>query len=270
MESGYRGVTVGAIVGPEGILCIDAPTHAGEARKWRQKLEQLSEARPRFVINLDHDLDRVLGNPWLEAPVIASEAAAERIRAYPEVYRSSSSAAGADSDAADDLHGVRIVSPTLIFSDRLTLYSGKREVHLLRTPGPNPAAVWAHLPEDRIVFVGDSVAVDAPPVFAEADTGAWLASLEALKRAPYKNHKIVPGRGRATDAGELHWLITFLKEARRKVARLAAHGEEKPSVAKLVPEFLEYWEVPRAEQSRMRLRLQAGLERLWDEAAHAE
>ena len=33
VESGFAGVTVGAVVTSEGIVCIDAPTHPADARR---------------------------------------------------------------------------------------------------------------------------------------------------------------------------------------------------------------------------------------------
>ena len=71
VEAGYAGVTVGAIVTPDGIVCLDAPTHPADARRWRLKLNQLSQQPVKYLINLDHHRDRVLGNQWFEAPVIA-------------------------------------------------------------------------------------------------------------------------------------------------------------------------------------------------------
>src|SRR5258706_9428071 len=78
VESGFAGVTVGAVVTAQGIVCIDAPTHPADARRWRLKLSQLSDAPVSFVVNLDHHRDRVLGAQWFEAPVIAHEATSER------------------------------------------------------------------------------------------------------------------------------------------------------------------------------------------------
>src|SRR5262252_2749388 len=119
VESGFAGVTVGAVVTAEGIVCIDAPTHAADARRWRLKLAQLSEAPIQFVINLDHHRDRVVGSQWFEAPVIAHEATSDRLRQLPELFKGGPSEGGADADLAPDLAGVRLVVPLLSLSDRV-------------------------------------------------------------------------------------------------------------------------------------------------------
>ena len=86
VESGFVGVTVGALLTSDGIICIDTPTHPVDARRWRQKLAQLSSRPVLFIINLDHHRDRVLGNQWFEAPVIAHESTYERVRLHHALY----------------------------------------------------------------------------------------------------------------------------------------------------------------------------------------
>ena len=34
VESNFPGVTVGAILTSDGIICIDTPTHPADARRW--------------------------------------------------------------------------------------------------------------------------------------------------------------------------------------------------------------------------------------------
>src|ERR1700680_1680946 len=98
VESGFAGVTVGAVVTPEGIVCIDAPTHPADARRWRLKLAPLIAARVLVVGHLEHHRDRVLAAQWFEAPVIAHEATTDRLRQLPELFKGGQSEGGADSD----------------------------------------------------------------------------------------------------------------------------------------------------------------------------
>ena len=42
VEPGYRGCTVGAIVTPLGIVCVDTPLLPADARRWRARLAELS------------------------------------------------------------------------------------------------------------------------------------------------------------------------------------------------------------------------------------
>jgi glyoxylase-like metal-dependent hydrolase (beta-lactamase superfamily II) len=112
VESNFPGVTVGAILTSDGIICIDTPTHPADARRWRLKLAQLSQKPVLFVVNLDHHRDRVLGNQWFEAPVVAHASTHERVRVLPELFKGGLTDAGADG-LATDLAGVPSSSPQL-------------------------------------------------------------------------------------------------------------------------------------------------------------
>src|SRR6185503_18421900 len=185
VESGFAGVTVGAVVTRSGIICIDAPTHPADARRWRIKLAQLSDKPIQYLINLDHHRDRVLGDQVFEAPTIAHELTSERLRQWPEMFKGGPSEAGADSDLATELAGVRVITPRLTFTDRMRLVVDNHELLLTRRPGQAPGAIWVELPKERIVFVGDAVTLGVPPLLQEADLELWLANLAELRKARY-------------------------------------------------------------------------------------
>ena len=103
---------------------------------------------------LDHHRDRILGNQWLEAPVIAHELTSERVRQLPDVFKGGLSEAGADADLATDLIGTRFVPPQFTFSDRMTLTHGGHELHLVHHPGPTPGAIWVEIPDEGVVRRG--------------------------------------------------------------------------------------------------------------------
>ncbi|MBI3362779.1 MAG: MBL fold metallo-hydrolase [Chloroflexi bacterium] len=264
-ETSFKGVNVGAVVTKDGIICIDTPTSPADCRKWRLKLTQLSQQPIRFVINSDHHQDRVLGNQWFEAPVVAHELTAERIRAYPEVHRVGGDEIGNDFELADELAGVRLVPPQLTFGERLTLIKGGHEIHLIHMPGSAPGAIWVHFPGARIVFTGDAVVVNTAPFLAEADIDAWLESLAVLRKPKFPADVIVPGRGPLTDKEGVKATMDFLKTARRKIVRLASRRAPADS-AGAVPELLEFFPVSEANREHLARRVKTGLDRLVESA----
>ena len=267
VESGFAGVTVGAIVTPQGLICIDTPTHPADARRWRLKLAQLSQKPVQFIINLDHHRDRVLGNQWFEAPVIAHESTSERLRLLPELFKGGHSEAGADADLAADLAGVRLVTPQLTFTDRLVLTNGGHEVHLVHRPGSAPGAIWVELPRDQIVFAGDSAVTEVPPLMQDADIDAWLESLAELRKARFPAQVIVPGRGAPTDKKGLKPLPDFLRLARRRVDSLVRSKKTRADTAGLAEDLLSRFDVPASLREHYLRRLRAGLEHLYDQVA---
>jgi glyoxylase-like metal-dependent hydrolase (beta-lactamase superfamily II) len=269
VEAGFAGVTVGAVITSDGVICIDAPTQPADARRWRLKLAQLTDRPVRYVINLDHHRDRVLGSASFEAPVIAHEATSERLRQLPELFKGASSEAGADSDLAPDLAGVRLVPPEITFTGRMTLCQGAREIHLVHRPGNAPGAVWVELPAERIVFTGDAVTLGVPPPLQDADLDAWLAQLAALRKARYPAQTIVPGRGGLTNKAGVRPMEDFLRAVRRKRDSLTRGKKTRADAAGAAEDLLAAFTVPAALREHYLRRLRVGLEHLYDRAVAA-
>lgn len=263
VESSFAGVTVGAVVTSEGLLCIDTPTQPTDARRWRLKLAQLSQTPVRFVVNLDHHRDRVLGNQWFDAPVIAHELTSERVRQLPELFKGGLSDAGADADLATDLVGVRFVSPQLTFTERMTLILGEHTIHLVHRPGSAPGAIWVEFPDAQIVFTGDTVTNDVPPLMHDSQLDEWLESLARLQKKKFPAQIVVPGRGAVTDKQGVKAMEDFLKAARRKVESLIRARRTRAEVA-AAADLLDYFTVPATLRDHYTRRLRAGLEHLYD------
>lgn len=267
IESKFPGVTVGAIVGPEGVIGIDAPTHPADARQWRQQLLETTGKPLRFVISLDHQRDRQLGLQWLEAPVIAHELTYERLRLLPEQYRNLPAEPGADSEQVADLAGLHVVLPQITFAERLTLLAGDREVVLTHRPGSAPGAIWVEVPAQGVVFTGDAVAVRTPPWLQEADLDQWLAALSDLRRRRPPVRHIVPGRGGLTDKDGVKATEDFLKLASRRVAAYARARKPRAELEALAQDLLGK-PAGAAELRALYLRrLRGGLEHLYDQQA---
>ncbi len=264
VETAFTGVSVGALVTPEGVICIDTPTHPADARRWRQRLSQLSPKPVRFVINLDHHRDRVLGNAWFEAPVIAHEATCERVRLLPELFKNGQAEVGTDAELATDLAGVRIVAPQLTFAEKLTLCPGGREFYLTHHPGSAPGAIWAEFPKEEVVFAGDTVANGVPPLLQDSDIDKWLEALAQLHRSKFPARVIVSGRGAPTDKDGLKPMEEFLKAARRKAESLVRSKKARAEAAAAAESLLDYFTVPTALREHYTRRLRGGMEYLYD------
>ena len=264
VETGFTGVTVGALVTTDGIVCIDTPTHPVDARRWRQKLAQLSNKPILFIINLDHHRDRVLGNQWFEAPVIAHESTYERVRLLPELFKNGQAEVGTDAELATDLAGVRIVAPQLTFAEKLTLCPGGHEFYLTHHPGSAPGAIWAEFPKEEVVFVGDTVTNAVPPLLQDSDIDKWLEALAQLRRSRYPAKVIVSGRGAPTDKEGLKPMEEFLKAVRRKAESLVRAKKARAETAAAAESLLDYFTISSALREHYTRRLRAGMEYLYD------
>ena len=260
VEHGYHGVTVGCIVTPSGVVCIDSPTRPADAAAWRAEIARLTDQPVRFVVLTDAHPDRILGLYCLGGAVVAHEATWEKIKSYGDPPRPSA-ADSASSHA--DVPQAHAVLPQITFTSRLVLYHGMTIV-IQHVGGATPGSVWVHLPEQRVLFMGDLMACRTHPETSEGDIAAWLDLLAQVQSKSFPAQVIVPGRGSPCNKAALEPMISYLRAMRTRVQSLIRTRRPRTDTALLVPEFLARYHVPGAEREGARQRIKAGLDHLYD------
>jgi len=260
VEHGYHGVTVGCIVTPSGVVCIDSPTRPADAAAWRAEIARLTDQPVRFVVLTDAHPDRISGLHCLGGAVVAHEATWEKIKSYGDPPRPS--AADSASGHADALQA-HAVLPQITFTSRLVLYQGMTIV-IQHVGGATPGSVWVHLPEQRVLFMGDLMACRTHPETSEGDMAAWLDLLAQVQNKSFPAQVIVPGRGGPCNKTALETMISYLQAMRTRVQSLVRSRKPRTDTALLVPEFLARYHVPGAEREAARQRIKAGLDHLYD------
>lgn len=257
-EDGYLGVTLGALAFPHGLILIDAPLRPEDARSWRSALFNLRSGPVRLLILLDAHLDRTLGARAMECTLITHESTAQVFRNRPIVFKGQSQDSGADWETYDDVIGTRWASPDITFSDRLNLHWGGPEVVLEHHPGPAPGAIWAHIPEMRIVFVGDAVTPHQPPFLSQADLPAWIETLEAFI-ASSRDYIVISGRGGIATLEDVRAQLRYLKSIHKGLERLAKRNAPAEDTESLVEPLLSDISFPPRYFDQYAQRLRAGL-----------
>jgi glyoxylase-like metal-dependent hydrolase (beta-lactamase superfamily II) len=271
VESGYRGCTVGAIVTPIGVVCVDTPLLPADARRWRERLAGLSNLPIVYTIYTDGHRDRVLGQQWLGGHVVAHEATWEKLRSYGDAMRQQVVeflAHHGAPDAAEELsRHLQLGLPQLTVSNggALTLHLGKPQVVVRPVGGATPGSVWVELPDQGVVFTGDVVTQNTHPFMSEANTATWLARLAELREASYFATKIVPGRGGGYKRADMRKVVDYLTDMRARVRQLMTERRGKFDAAELLPEFLGRFPIHDDEHERVQRRIRTGLERVYDE-----
>ncbi len=267
VETGYRAVNVGAIVTDKGLIVVDVPPFPADARRWRLRLAQLNPSQILFVINTDGHRDRVLGNHWFDAPVIAHETVGEKLRGYNGTFPQAfiDALVARDPGAAEDLAHVRVVVPEITFARKLLLHIGGRTIVLMHMPGPTSGSIWVMCPAEAVVFTGASVVSGIHPNLTEAETRAWLESLVELRRDRFRARMIVPGRGPVTDKSATEPISNYLRQIRTRVRSLVQAGRPRSEAASLVAEFLPLFPISEETRDRTQRRLKAGLDRVYEE-----
>jgi glyoxylase-like metal-dependent hydrolase (beta-lactamase superfamily II) len=269
VSSSYRGVTVGAILTPMGVVCVDAPMLPADARDWRAKIESVAAAPIRYVIITDAHRDRVLGQQWLGGAVIATEAAADKMRTYGDTFRQQVadflSHHGAPEAAEEIAPSLKVVQPQISFGGRLVLHTDAPRIEVWNVGGANPASAWVVLSDAGVVFTGDLLTLNVHPVMSESSTRVWLERLAELRKPSFPARKIVPGRGPVCRKSDTQVMSAYLRDVRSKVRALIRARRQKSDVASLVAAFLPRFPIPNGERERMQRRIRAGLEHVYDE-----
>ena len=146
----------------------------------------LTAGRLPLVVNTHADWDHCWGNQLfagpdaeLLAPIVGSRRCAARLRS-PEAAATLATMQGDEPGRFD---AVRLVPPTLVFDDRLTIDGGDLTLDLLATPGHTDDHLSLFIPAIGLLLAGD--AAETPFPFAPDAAGlpalrASLARLDAL------------------------------------------------------------------------------------------
>lgn len=269
VSSGYRGITVGAIVTPAGVIGVDAPMLPADARDWRAQIASATDLPIRYIVNTDAHRDRVLGQQWLGGAVVATEFTAEKMRSYGDTFRQQVadflSHHGAPQAAEEIVISLKVVQPQISFSGRLVLNAESPRVEVWNVGGANPGSAWVVVPEAGVVFTGDLITLNAHPVMSESNTRLWLDRLTELRKPSFPAKRIVPGRGPAARKDDTQIMSEYLRDVRAKVRALIKSRCLKSEAATLVPGFLARFPVAEGERERIQRRIRAGLEHVYDE-----
>jgi glyoxylase-like metal-dependent hydrolase (beta-lactamase superfamily II) len=141
----------------------------------------------------------------------------------------------------------------------MTLHWGETPILLETRPGPSAGAIWVHLPDEKIVFIGDAVIKGQPPFLAYADLPQWIEILKLLQEPEFKGYTIVSGRGGVVNPQAIRSQIEILKRIHDKVDKLGKKKPAVPATDKLADQIVKDFKAPAARQRQYLQRLRYGL-----------
>lgn len=258
IETAYLGVTLGAINAPHGLVLIDSPLKLDDTRAWRAALLNLGGGVDRMMINLDAHPDRTLGARAMECTVVGHEKIAQAFRNRPTTFKSQNSETGADWEFISSLGTIRWNPPEISFSDSMQIQWGSHPLNLVHRPGPSAGAIWAIIPNEKVIFVGDAVVKNQPPFLSNADLPVWIESLKELLTPEYQNYFIISGRGGLVSQDDVRKQLAYLEEVQTILTGI--NQKTAPEVIeKHITALLSPFKIAPEQQAQFSQRLRWGL-----------
>jgi glyoxylase-like metal-dependent hydrolase (beta-lactamase superfamily II) len=248
-QDAYAGVTIGAIITPNGTLLIDSPLLPEEARSWKSILLTQSRGTHRLLVNLDEHIDRSLGNRYLDFPFLSHRVAAEVLENRSTVFKGQSSETGSEWEKFPEILGSRWIQPTITFENHLNIHWGNSEIQLNHRPGPTLGSIWVEIPSEKIVFIGDAVVENQPPFLDSADIPVWMETLSILRSRKYNNYTIISGRSGPITKETVRDQHALLKSILGRLETLAKRGASPEDTKKIVPALLSKIKFPKKAES---------------------
>lgn len=259
IETDYPGVTLAAINWEHGVVLIDAPMRMEDIRLWRSAVLNLGGSMERLLINLDAHYDRTVGARSMDCTIIGHEKMAGVFHNRPMTFKSQSTEIGAVAEQHDTIGSIRWAPPDITFTSEMYLHSQDKMIVLEYRPGNATGSIWVRLPEEKIVFVGDSVVVNQPPFLAFANIPVWVETLETLLTPDYHDYVIVSGRGGVIRHEQVKKQIEWLNKLEQKLSDLACSEGTAEDTEKMIPLLLREYNQNIPELPMYKRRLKYGL-----------
>lgn len=227
------GIASYAVVSDGEALVYDTHVSVEHARYIRAALERNGVRNLTVVLSHWH-LDHVAGTAAFEdCEVIASERTGELLRQFKPAIEAGEHEGPPGIDP--------LILPTRLFGDRLRLVTGRTQVELIHTNIHSDDATVVWLPEQRLLFCGDTMEDTITYVDEPESLEVHLENLDLLRRlGPDRilpNHgdpEVIAAGGYSTDLiGATQQYIRALERCRRDP------GQRKTSLRELIADPLD-------------------------------
>lgn len=242
------------VIGDDGVLVVDSGHFPTRAEQIVAQIRQWTRAPVRYLVNTHWHSDHSAGNGVFQRAfpglaIVATEVTRTSMIANPESRKqiddvlalaaSGKGTSGKPFDEATKRYIARIVPelraflpevvrvdhvpPTVTFTERMTIYLGKREVQLrFLGRGNTGGDAIVYVPDAKLVATGDLLVAPIPYAIGSF-IGEWITTLRALREIPAQT--IVPGHGPVMhDDTYLDRTIEILAAVKTQVDAAVAQG----------------------------------------------
>ncbi|ADZ71482.1 MBL fold metallo-hydrolase [Polymorphum gilvum] len=218
----------GVIIGDDSVMIVEAQATPRLANKVIEKVRSVTDKPITHLVLTHYHAVRVLGASAYKAPTVimgdvARAMVAERgqedwdseFGRFPRLFEGHESIPG-------------LTWPTTTFSERMTVYLGKRRVDLMHLGRAHTAGdIVAYVPDEEVMFTGDIVEYHSACYCGDGHFADWGDTLDAIKA--FDPHAIAPGRGDALIGRDMveaaiESTRDFVDSTYQAAARVAARG----------------------------------------------
>jgi cyclase len=198
-----RGCNPSFVVTSDGVVVIDTPQLPTRAVAMRKEAE--SHGPIRYLINTENHVDHIFGNYWFrDAGEIVNHKALWDIFMDPKAALDPFDYA-LEAIPTDDPEGAELIPDrdeyyaelprgSVVFTgDLLKLKVGDHTIDCIWTPGHTPGQLAVHVPEERVVFTGDTIFSGVQTWLMTSNVDQWLEALETIRQLDVDY--VVPGHG---------------------------------------------------------------------------
>lgn len=239
----------GVIIGDDSVMIVEAQATPRLARKVIDCVRGVTDKPISHLVLTHYHAVRVLGaSAYGAREIIMSDMAAAMVEErgqedwdsefgrFPRLFQ-----------GHEEIPG--LTRPTITFSDRMTVYLGRRRVdimHLGRAHTAGDAVIW--VPDEEVMFTGDIVEYHSACYCGDGHFGDWADTLANI--AAYQPRAIAPGRGDALVGADMVAraianTADFVDSTYRPAARVVARGGSLKQAwdavrAECDPKFADY------------------------------
>lgn len=199
-DTTIRGCNPSILFTEEGAVFVDTSqwlTHLLEMIKFAKERGPI-----KYLVNTEGHIDHIFGNHWFanECPVIGHERLHElmwTVAGDVPCYEYS-----IDVLERQDPEGLPLMPskedyivnyPQITFKDHLTIKLKSHTLDMYHTPGHSDSQICLYVPEERVVFVGDTIFSGCQTWLHSANIDELLSSLNLIEKLDFDY--LVPGHG---------------------------------------------------------------------------
>jgi glyoxylase-like metal-dependent hydrolase (beta-lactamase superfamily II) len=217
---GGRGTQMGAYIGDNGVLLIDAKMDKSSVVQVIEGIRKLTDKPIKYLVNTHSDGDHIVGNRYF--PQTVTFVAHENCR--KDLFRPVRRGTPSEWTRPE----LSPFVPSVTFRDKMDIYLGSKRVELWYFGvGHTTGDIVVYFPKKKIAFVGDQIFLTRPQLIHSHKGGNSFEHVKTLAKMleTIDAEKFCSGHSEMTDRAWIRSHIARMKERQKKVKALMREGK---------------------------------------------